>query len=241
MILKKECSLKQGMSVKEVDTKTGVVQGYFAAFNNVDSDGDIIVPGAFAKTIAERGPDGTKEIKHLRQHSRDDAFGRITILKEDEKGLFFESKAFSTTRAQDTLVLYHEGFFNQHSIGFVTMKGDWNEFSNAYEIKEVKLYEGSAVTWGANSQTPVTGLKGLLTQEEVDEYAQMLIGLKGRIEKYLRNGQKGTDNLFLGLEKQLKEIIAELGKLTTEPSVDTQPEEEKAAIEYLQKLTQKFS
>jgi len=43
-------------TIKDVDGKQGIVSGYFNSFNNVDSDGDIIRPGAFTKTIAENGP-----------------------------------------------------------------------------------------------------------------------------------------------------------------------------------------
>lgn len=233
MIQRKECSLKRGFAVKEVDLSKKLVIGYFSAFGNVDSDGDIMMPGAFAKTIQERGPGGTDEIKHLRQHSRDDAFGRIKVLKEDATGLYFETEAYSTARAQDTLVLYQEGFFNQHSVGFQIIQGEWSESAKAFQIKEVRLWEGSAVTWGANPKTPVSGIKGAFTQEELDEYLLSLSTLKSRMEKYIRTGQKGTDDLFITLQKQIQEIDTLL-KSATEPSKDTQPEEEKARelIEY---------
>ncbi len=44
--------------VKDVDTKQGVVTGYFSAFGNVDSDGDIMMPGAFKRSIQDWGPEG---------------------------------------------------------------------------------------------------------------------------------------------------------------------------------------
>ena len=39
--------------IKDADVKLGIVTGYLASFNNLDSDNDIILPGAFTKTIAE--------------------------------------------------------------------------------------------------------------------------------------------------------------------------------------------
>ena len=46
-------------SIKDVDQTQGIVTAYAAAFGNEDADGDVIHRGAFAKTIAERGPNGT--------------------------------------------------------------------------------------------------------------------------------------------------------------------------------------
>jgi phage head maturation protease len=65
----------------DIDASKGIVTGYFAAFNNKDSDGDIIVKGAFAKTIKERGPQSSKpRIKHLLDHgSRQNQSSRAFI------------------------------------------------------------------------------------------------------------------------------------------------------------------
>ncbi len=74
--------------IKDVDTKQGIVSGYFAAFGNKDSDGDIITPGAFTKTIAERGPDSQQlRIRHLQDHDYTKAVCRIQQLSEDTFGL----------------------------------------------------------------------------------------------------------------------------------------------------------
>ena len=39
-------------SIKDLDVATGIVTGYFSQFNSIDLDGDVIMPGAFTKTIA---------------------------------------------------------------------------------------------------------------------------------------------------------------------------------------------
>jgi hypothetical protein len=50
--------------VKDVDMATRTVVGYYARYGNIDHDGDMIVPGALAKTIKERGPEGKNIIPH---------------------------------------------------------------------------------------------------------------------------------------------------------------------------------
>ena len=47
--------LWEEMQIKDVDGKKGIVTGYFSDFNSIDSDGDIIKPGAFQKSISHYG------------------------------------------------------------------------------------------------------------------------------------------------------------------------------------------
>ncbi len=168
------------MSVKEVDTKSGVVCGYFAKFDNIDSYQDMIVKGAFLKTIQERGPQGTDQIKHLFQHDSWSPIGKILVLKEDKFGLYFESQMSKTQKGQDVLLQYAEGIYNEHSIGYRVVKEerveDENENFVCYKLTELKLWEGSTVTWGANSQTPFTGFKS-------DDKVSRIAELEKRMQK----------------------------------------------------------
>lgn len=146
--------------VKDVSLKNRTVEGYFSVFNVEDSDGDIIKPGAFAKTIAENGPEGKNRILHLWQHNPTQPLSKPNELKEDDKGLFFVSKISDTTWGTDALKLYKDGVIEEHSIGFNTVKSHWSDDDEANIITEVKLWEGSSVTWGANEFARVTDMKG---------------------------------------------------------------------------------
>jgi len=55
-------------NVKDVDSKKGEVSGYFSAFGMVDSDGDIMMPGAFKRSIQDWGPEAKGRVKHLLNH-----------------------------------------------------------------------------------------------------------------------------------------------------------------------------
>ncbi len=65
-----------------------------------------------------------------------------------------------TECGEDAIKLYEAGLINQHSIGFSTLKSDVNQKTGVRTITELKLYEGSAVLWGANPETPTLGFKG---------------------------------------------------------------------------------
>lgn len=146
--------------VKDVDTKNGVITGYFSAFDVVDSDNETVVPGAFRRTIRERGPAGSKRVAFLRQHRPELLLGRPSILKEDKFGLYFESKIEPTSYGKDTLILYQGGALNEHSIGYDVVKQERTQ-DQPTRLLELRLWDGSAVTWGANPETPFLGFKSL--------------------------------------------------------------------------------
>lgn len=199
------------LSFKDIDAKQGIVVGYFSAFGNKDSDGDIILPGAYAKSINERGPKSNKpRIKHLLDHNKTKAVAVIQDLQEDEIGLKYESKAGRHIDGQDWLKMCEDGIVTEHSVGFETIKAE--EKSDANYMSELLLWEGSSLqAWGSNFSTPIVGVKELKITELHDRFTLL--------EKAIRNG-KYSDNAFVGLEKELKAIKHLLSILTldtTEP------------------------
>lgn len=205
-------NLQQGIS--DVDVKKGIVTGYFSSFDNMDSDGDVIRKGAFSKTINEN----FNRVRHLLDHDATKSVGKIMELKEDQRGLYYESKAGRHTLGRDFLLMVEDGLITEHSIGFVTIKqkamGQYNE------ISEVKLYEGSSLQgWGANEMTPVTGMKSF---EDTNQ-------LMDNILNAIKNG-KYTDETFAKLELQLLQLHKQL-QILKDASVDIQePSEEKSTV-----------
>ena len=146
-------------SFKDVDSKKGIVTGYFSHFNNVDSDGDIIRPGAFTKTIREAGPQSTQpRIKHLFNHNPAQPLGKLTDLKEDATGLYYESQIGTHTLGNDFVKMVESGLITEHSIGFKTIKSTSLKDTGGEDMTELKLWEGSSLSaWGSNELTPITG------------------------------------------------------------------------------------
>ena len=203
-------------SVTDMDLKSRRVTGYFASFNNKDSDGDIFVPGAFSRTIKERGPGGAKKIFHLLQHNIYNPLGKPDVLREDSKGLYFETEIPNTVIGSDTLKLYEAGVYNEHSVGFVTLARETEDEGTDDEVTkllEVMLYEGSTVTWGANDQTPFVGFKQRQGKDYLEKRMNTLI-------KALRDGTF-SDEAFSLLEvevQQVKSLIAEQSSGDEHPS-----------------------
>src|SRR4030095_1494016 len=198
---------------QNIEVSERKVSGYLASFGNKDSDGDLIVKGAFAKSIAERGPNSNtaRKIAYLYQHDMRDPLGQFTMLKEDNYGLYFEAELDNIPQADRVLEQYKSGTLNQHSIGFqyVFDKMEYEESTQTFIIKEVNLFEGSVVTIGANENTPFMGMKSEILKTELDI-------LKRDTEKFLKS-------LPTNMEYEARQLISKHIALAEnkEPSKDT--------------------
>lgn len=201
-----------GLKVHDIDEGTRKVKFYAASFNTLDSDRDVIRPGAFLKSINEHGPGsmGNRKIAHLRNHSWEDQIGLPVEMKEDGAGLLVVSQLGRSTKGQDALLDYQDGILREHSIGFNYIADRMKFIKESelhkdghYDVNEVKLWEVSGVTFGANSLTPVVDVaKG---EVEQDIILKKLNDLSERFFTALKNG-KGTDQRLENLEAQFKQI-----------------------------------
>jgi HK97 family phage prohead protease len=242
-------------NITDVDTRKGVVTGYFSNFNSTDSDGDIIKPGAFARTIRERGPKSQQpRIKHLMNHDPAQPLGKLVELNEDSKGLAYESEIGKHTLGKDFLLMVDGGLITEHSIGYRVLRSkqlrpweDWwkNPAAGGWrEIIEMELREGSSLTaWGANPLTPITSSKGD-GQAEVDR----ILKQQKRIEEFCRKSEATDDTLQMLLlhSQQLAQLATDL-QLKMQKSTKPSPRrtapgtDAKALVDALNKFTQKLN
>lgn len=135
-------------------------EGYAAAFGNIDAVGDIIHQGAFTKTLAERG----NKVKLLWQHNTAEPIGRPVFLQEDQRGLFVRAIISDTARGRDALALLRDRAISEMSIGYDSIKGgtDYTTTDNGETIRnlrELRLWEVSIVSFPANENARITALK----------------------------------------------------------------------------------
>lgn len=148
------------LGVKDVDTRQGIVTGYFSAFDVEDSGGDVVVKGAFAKTIKEQGPDSARpRAKHLLDHDSTKSISKLLELKEDSYGLYYAGKIGSHSTGRDFIEMVDSGLITEHSFGYQVVKSEPNNKGRI--LKELKFFEGSSLQgWGVNEFTPLLGIKG---------------------------------------------------------------------------------
>lgn len=206
--------------ILDIEPESRTVKACWSRIGNVDLDNDIIVAEAFTKTIKERGPKGKNMIWSLVDHKADMAhtLGKPKELYIEGDMLVAVTDLIETECGEDAIKLYEAGLINQHSIGFSTLKSDVNQKTGVRTITELKLYEGSAVLWGANPETPTLGFKS--------EFKETKESLSIRLENLIKAFRGGTftDDTFALMEIQIKQIQAELLTLEITETI-TQPAE----------------
>lgn len=120
----------------------GRFAGYASIFSRIDSGGDIVQPGAFAKSLAKR----RGRIRLLFQHDPKEPVGIWEELREDAHGLFAAGRLVPGVERADALrKLIETRALDGLSIGFRTVKASRQNGQRL--LHEIDLYEISIVTF----------------------------------------------------------------------------------------------
>jgi HK97 family phage prohead protease len=151
--------------------------GYGAVFGNVDSYGDVIAPGAFAKSLAGHQTAGTSPMMFLNH----DAFnslpiGRWTDMSEDGYGLKVTGELLDTSMGRDTYVALKAGAITGLSIGFYPVRYTLGTKANEplRTLEEVEVVEVSVVGLPANGKARVQAVKSLGESMSVRDLESLL-------------------------------------------------------------------
>lgn len=145
------------IELKALDEDKGEFEGHAAIFDKADSMNDIIVPGAFKKSLRTHPK---KKVKMLRQHNMADIIGVWDTIKEDSDGLFVKGRLLlQLQKAQETFILLKEGVLDSMSVGFRTVVDEYDSVKQIRKLLEVKLFEISLVAIPAQKDALVTSVK----------------------------------------------------------------------------------
>lgn len=231
-------------AVKDVDLEKRTVAGLFNTNFYIDSDLDMLLPGAAAKSMQERGVGSTKgnKIKHLKDHDWAKNIARIDVLDEREvdfngkkvSGIYHESFYPESTDSNDQLIKIQAEMYDARSIGFQYVNIDLvEEGTEEFEkflamainpevgqeagyfwvVKEIKLWEGSDVSFGANELTPLLGVKSAsksVLQKQLFDKLDICKSL-------MKNGSL-SDEGFHQLDMEIKQIKSYISTLTEQQS-----------------------
>ena len=159
------------------------VEGYCSTFGNVDLGKDVVVDGAFDRTL-----DDGHRVKFLHSHDPRLVLGVPQVLKPDSKGLFGAFKFSKTQLGEETHRLVQDGAIDSFSIGYIPKVVDWTEKGEVRQLKDVDLLEVSLVAMPMNPEAQVTRVKDLLTLTGRagfvnDELAALIADLTGLTEQ----------------------------------------------------------
>ncbi|MFU2317979.1 HK97 family phage prohead protease [Rahnella sp. PCH160] len=161
------------------DGKQGIFEGYASVFNNTDSDGDIILPGAFKNALANQ----TRKVAMFFNHKTWDLpVGKWDALEEDSKGLLVRGQLTpGHSGASDLKAAMQHGTVEGMSVGFSVNKDDYSIGTSGRIFKNVSaLREISVCTFPANELAGVSAMKsaeGIETIRDVENWLRDSVGL----------------------------------------------------------------
>lgn len=138
-------------------TEDGSIEGYGSVFNNVDSYGEKVMPGAFQESLAKHEKDGTSPLM-LWQHNPASPIGVWKSIAEDKRGLKVKGQFIKGVRQSDeAYMLIKGGALQGLSIGYREIEADIVD--GVRLLKQLDLMEISAVSFAANPKARVTDIK----------------------------------------------------------------------------------
>lgn len=167
---------------KIADGDQGVVETIFAVMGNLDDGDDVLHPGAFTKTLADRG----HKVKVLDQHRTESVLGAlgkpleirelssrelppiVTDKYPEATGAMWAKVQFllSTPEGKGAFERIKAGLIDSWSFGYDAAQVDYGQvqrkdgtIANARHLRQVKLYELSPVLFGMNPATATLSAK----------------------------------------------------------------------------------
>lgn len=222
----------------------GEFSAYASVFGNVDSYGDIVVKGAFANDL-KRWEESGNPIPLLFGHNMSDPdynLGHVVSAVEDDKGLLVTAQLdLENPKALQTYRMLKGKRINQMSFAYDVLDEDTVDSAGqkANELRELRLYEVSVVTIGANQETEVLAVKAgaealagaakvgrVLAQKHIDSLrsAQEAIGV------VITAAAEGNDQEKASGEAEAKsEASDEESPGTKSPTSDEEPKSSPSA------------
>lgn len=203
-------------SVKAVGSADGLQEGQFEAivsvFGNKDSYGDIVVPGAFAETLAQWKASGDP-IPVYWSHQMQDPdmnIGFVVDAAEHEKGLWVRAQLDlddGALKAKQVHRLLKGRRVTQFSFAYDVLEGAAVETEDSwyYELRKLALYEVGPTPIGANQETELLAVKSA-----AEHTARFVADLKaGRVLSAKNEGiLKGVLDQLSGATGQLQDVLA---------------------------------
>jgi HK97 family phage prohead protease len=212
------------LDLKGIDLD-GIFEGYASLFHKEDMGRDVVVPGAFRDSLAERSTSG---IRMLFQHDPNQPIGVWLRLYEDARGLFVRGRLMlEVAKAREVLALIRAGAIDGLSIGFRVIRGLRDHRTGIRRLEKIDLWEISVVTFPMLREARVASLKGRSwpflgrspTEREFERWLTQDAGFTRREARaVMREGYKGLRPLrdagqATGWEARLLQRMSEAARL----------------------------
>lgn len=171
------------------DEPEGAFEAIVSVFGNVDSYGDVVMPGAFADSLAAWGLKSAP-IPTIWSHQWADPFahiGHVMVAAETEVGLRVKSYLdLENPTAVQVHKLLKDERITQFSFGFDVIDAGWGTRKAAdgserevFELRKLDLLEVGPCLMGVNRETELLSIKGLPPSQRETSDSQRRSSEKG--------------------------------------------------------------
>lgn len=168
----------KSIEFKTTDDEKGSVEAVFSVFNNVDTDGDVVLPGSIKSGFKDN------QVPMVFAHKWDQPIGKGVITSDDSKATFRGSFFMETEAGREAYNLAKEmGDLQEWSFGFRINDYESGKFKkdgmedeiDVRFLKDLEVFEVSPVLVGANRQTYTLAIKSgeeaVYESDNIDEKA----------------------------------------------------------------------
>ena len=208
--------LTTSLEIKNLNNRE--FDGHGSIFGNEDLGGDVVMPGAFSRTLAAHKSAGTLP-QMFWMHDPSRVCGKWLDMSEDESGLKVKGVLADTPLGNEIHTLLTMEAVRGLSIGYRTIEDDWTKDGTRL-IKEVELWEVSPVSLPMNPLAQVAHAKSQLSQ--AGEY----VPTAREFERTLRD---------VGCSQHTaKTILSKVYGDTRDVIIEDEPDEERDVLKALQ-------
>lgn len=203
-------------------TDDGVFEGHASVFGELDSYRDIVVKGAFDKSLAKLAK-AKRDITMLWQHQRHNPIGIYPLKEVDLQGDTFYVRGhhnMDVQQARESHALMRQKALTGLSIGYVTVVDEYDAKNDIRKLKEVDLWEISPVTFPAGDSARVVTVKSINDMTNISD-----------VERTLRDAGFSR--------KEAEAIIAKVKSINTQGDPADGSQEVKSAIDIIRSITRK--
>ncbi|AZC00321.1 HK97 family phage prohead protease [Acinetobacter baumannii] len=210
------------LKIKSV-SETGEFEGYASVFGVEDSYSDVVMPGAFQKTL-EKWAERQDLPSVLWQHKMSEPIGPFTEMKEDDHGLFVRGRLLinEDPLAKRAHAHMKAGSVKGMSIGYILKDWEYDSAKGVFLLKEIDLWEVSIVTMPANTEAKITEVKTALRKGEipspssVEKALRDVMGLSQKQAKaFMAKGYSAISQRDVDLEIDALESLKSLKSILT--------------------------
>ncbi len=207
------------LTLKSV-SDTGEFDGYGSVFGIKDSYADIVMPGAFQKSLAAWQEKGRLPAL-LWQHNMAEPIGLYTEMREDATGLYVKGRLLieDDPLAKRAHAHMKAGSLSGLSIGYLLNDYEYDKDKSAFLLKEIDLWEVSLVTFPANDEARIADVKSLLERGETPppskvERALREVGFSGSQAKaFMAKGYSAISPREAGADEALKSLKSLINRI----------------------------